>query len=115
MGKDKNAQAECRKRLRESGSQTDEDSLQEEASGGHCCDAKFDDDDYVEAISKMIPVWVEKGRRELSNHGCVWDWLKYNIRIFSVKHSKNKSKTLKEREINLQNKYNKAKQKIEND
>ena len=41
MGKPKNAQSECRKRLRESGSQTDEDSLQEEDSSGHCCEAKF--------------------------------------------------------------------------
>ena len=41
MGKHKNAQPECRKRLRESGSQTDEDSLQEEVSSGHCCEVKF--------------------------------------------------------------------------
>ena len=41
MGKTKNAQSESRKRLRESGSQTDEDSLQEEDSSGHCCEAKF--------------------------------------------------------------------------
>ena len=44
MGKTKNAQSEGRKRLRESGSQTDEDSLQElqeEDSSGHCCEAKF--------------------------------------------------------------------------
>ena len=39
MGKPKNARAECRKRLRESGSQTDDDSLQEEDSSGHCCKA----------------------------------------------------------------------------
>lgn len=43
----------------------------------------LDDDDYVEAMSKMIPGWVEEGRRELSDHRGVWDWLKYNIRIFS--------------------------------
>ena len=41
MGKHKNTQSECRKRLRESGSQTDEDSLQEEDSSRHCCEAKF--------------------------------------------------------------------------
>ena len=41
MGKHKNAQPECRKRLRESGSQTDEDSLQQEVSSGHCCEVKF--------------------------------------------------------------------------
>ena len=39
MVKPKNARAECRKRLRESGSQTDDDSLQEEDSSGHCCEA----------------------------------------------------------------------------
>ena len=75
----------------------------------------LDDDDYVEAISKMIPAWVEEGRRELSGHRCVWDWLKYNIRIFSIQHSKKKSKTIKEKELNLQNQYNKAKQRFEND
>ena len=41
MGNHKNAQPECRKRLRESGSQTNEDSLQEEVSSGHCCEVKF--------------------------------------------------------------------------
>ena len=41
MSKSKKAQSECRKRLRESGSQTDEDLLQEEDSSGHCCKAKF--------------------------------------------------------------------------
>ena len=41
MGKPKNAQSECRKRLCESGSKTDEDSLQEEDSSRHCCEAKF--------------------------------------------------------------------------
>ena len=56
----------------------------------HC--SLLDDDDYVEAISKMIPAWVEEGRRELSNHRCVWDWLKYNIRNFSIQHSKIRAK-----------------------
>ena len=28
----------------------------------------LDDDNYVEAISKMIPAWVEEGCRELSGH-----------------------------------------------
>ena len=46
----------------------------------------LDDEEYVEAISKMIPDWVEEGLKELSNHRCVWDWLKYNIRVFSIKH-----------------------------
>ena len=41
--------------------------------------------------------------------------LKYNIRIFSIQHSKKKSKTLKEKELNHQNQYNKAKQRFEND
>ena len=41
MGKHKNAQPECRKGLCESGLQTDEDSLQEEVSSGHCCEVKF--------------------------------------------------------------------------
>ena len=75
----------------------------------------LNDDDYVEAISKMIPAWVEGGRRELSDHRCVWDWLKYNIINFSMQHLKKKSKPIKERERSLQNKYNKAKQKFEND
>ena len=39
MVKPKNARAECRKRLHENGLQTDDDSLQEEDSSGHCCEA----------------------------------------------------------------------------
>ena len=75
----------------------------------------LDDDVYVEAISKMIPAWVEEGRRELTDYRCVWDWLNYNIRNFLIQHSKKKSKVIKEREMNLQNKYNKAKQRFEKD
>ena len=37
------------------------------------------------------------------------------VRIFTIKHSKKKSKTIKEKELNLQNQYNKAKQRFEND
>ena len=59
----------------------------------------LDDDDYVEAISKMIPVCIEEGRRELSGHRCVWDWLKYNIRIFSIQHSKIKEQNNKRKRI----------------
>lgn len=52
----------------------------------------LDDKDYVESISKMIPAWVQEGRRELSDYRCVWDGLKYNIRNFSIQHSKKKER-----------------------
>ena len=53
----------------------------------------LNDDDYVEDITKMIPIWTAEGERELnSDHCSTWDWIKYNVRAYSTNYSKKKAK-----------------------
>ena len=59
MGKHKNAQAECQKRPRESGPQNDEDSLQEEVSSGHCCEASSKFAEVNTKLDKILHSFTE--------------------------------------------------------
>ena len=45
----------------------------------------------------------------------IWDWIKYNIRINAIQHSKRKAKERNEKEKPLQNVYAKAKQNVDLD
>ena len=38
------------------------------------------DEEYVNSVTELIPIWAAEGRKELSDDLCVWDWIKYNIR-----------------------------------
>jgi len=75
----------------------------------------LDDEDYVNEISEKIPIWLSEGREELSDSRNIWDWLKYNIRAHTIKHSKRRARERKEREQNLQEEYAKAKFNFEKD
>ena len=55
----------------------------------------LDDEEYVNNVTELIPIWIAEGRKELSDDCIVWDWLKYNIRAhaccsFFTKKSKEK-------------------------
>ena len=39
-----------------------------------------------------MPVWLAEGRSDLSDNRSVWDWIKFNIRIHAVQHSKRKAR-----------------------
>ena len=73
----------------------------------------LDDEEYVNSVTEMIPVWITEGRKELSDDRCVWDWIKYNIRAHAISHSKRNAKQRNETEIKLQNQLNKAKKAVE--
>ena len=55
----------------------------------------LDDEEYVNSVTELIPMWITEGREELSADRCVWDWIKYNIRVHAIHHSKRKAKQRK--------------------
>ena len=60
----------------------------------------LEDDDYINDITASIPVWLAEGYKELSDNRNIWDWIKYNIRINAIQHSKRKAKERNEKEKN---------------
>ena len=71
------------------------------------------EEDYVNSVTKLIPTWIKEGRKELSDDRSVWDWIKYNIRAYTILYSKDRAKQRNEQEKILQNELNKAKQALE--
>ena len=75
----------------------------------------LEDDDFIKDIKVKIPVWLAKGNKELSDNRNIWDWIKYNITINAIQHSKRKAKERNDKENILQNEYAKAKQNVDLD
>ena len=75
----------------------------------------LEDDDYINDITVKIPVWLAEGYKELSDNRNIWDWIKYNIRINAIQHSKRKAKERNDKENTLQNDYARAKQNVDLD
>jgi len=48
------------------------------------------DEEYVNNVTEMLPVWTAEGRKELSDSRNVWDWINYNIRAHAINYSKKK-------------------------
>ena len=71
------------------------------------------DEEYVNSVAEMLPVWTAEGRKELSDSRNVWDWIKYNIRAHAINYSKKKAKERNATESNLQDELIKAKQEYE--
>ena len=71
------------------------------------------DDAYVNSVTELLPIWAAEGRKELSDHRSVWDWIKYNIRAHAINFSKRKSKERNEKEKTLQEELSKAKEELE--
>lgn len=44
----------------------------------------LDDEEYVNNVTEMSPIWIAEGQKELWDDCNVWDWLKYNIRAHAV-------------------------------
>ena len=71
------------------------------------------DDAYVNSVTELLPLWAAEGRKELTDHRSVWDWIKYNIRAHAINFSKRKSKERNEKEKTLQEELSKAKEELE--
>ena len=48
------------------------------------------DEENVNVITESIPIWLAQGHKELSDYRCIWDWLKYNVRAYSIQYSEKK-------------------------
>ena len=75
----------------------------------------LDDEDYVRELTVKIPIWQIEGQHELTDNRSIWDWTKYKIRAHAIQHSKRKVVERKEKEMNLQNEFAKAKQLFDSD
>ncbi|CAH3122533.1 unnamed protein product [Pocillopora meandrina] len=68
------------------------------------------DEEYVNSVTEMIPIWTAEGRKVLSDDRSTWDWIKYNIKHHAILHSKKKAKERDVEEKTLQKELNKAKE-----
>ena len=69
----------------------------------------LNDEEYVNVISKSIPIWLAQGHKELADFRCIWDWLKYNVRARTIQYSKKNARERKEKEKRRQDQYTNAK------
>ena len=66
-------------------------------------------EEYIDSIIEMTPIWTAGGRKDLSGDRSVWEWIKFNIRAYAICHSKRKAKQRNERESTLEKELNEAK------
>ena len=74
----------------------------------------LDDEEYVNDVTEMIPIWIAEERKELSDDRNVWDWLKYSISAHAVQYSQRKARERNKKESNLENELNETKSAFEN-
>ena len=44
------------------------------------------DEENINSVTDMLPVWTAEGRKELLDSRNVWDWIKYNIRLHAINY-----------------------------
>lgn len=71
------------------------------------------DEEYVNSVTEMIPIWTAQGRKVLSDDRTIWDWIKYNIKTHAIAHSKKRAKERDDKEKCLQKELNRAKEALE--
>ena len=71
------------------------------------------DEEYVNSVTEMIPIWTAEGRKVLSDDRSTLDWIKYNIKHPAILHSNKKTKERDVEEKTLQKELNKAKEALE--
>ena len=75
----------------------------------------LDDENYLEQLRINIPKWKQERENELSDKRCVWDCIKYNIRLHAISYPKVKSKLRYEKEQRIQRELEEANRLFEND
>ena len=75
----------------------------------------LDDENYLEQLRINLAKWKLEGENELSDKRCVWDWIKYNIRLHANSYPKGKSKLRYEKEQRIQRELEEANRLFEND
>ena len=75
----------------------------------------LEDENYLEQLRINIPKWKQEGEIDLSDKRCVWDWIKYNIRLHAISYSKEKAKLKYKKEQRIQQELKDANRLFEND
>ena len=73
------------------------------------------DDDYINDVTLKIPIWLIRGRKDLSDDSVIWDCLKYDITAHAKQLSKRRARERNEKEKHLEEEYAKTKQVFEAD
>ena len=55
------------------------------------------DENFVQKMKEKLDQWKKEGE-ESSDVRVAWDWIKYNMRLFTINYSKEVAKTKRERE-----------------
>jgi len=61
------------------------------------------DEIFVQKMKEKLEEWKKEGEG-FSDKRVAWDWMKYNVRLFSISYSKELAKTKRERDEQLQRK-----------
>ena len=61
---------------------------------------------YIDEVKKKILIWREEAK-EILDKWVIWDWIKYNIRLYSIDYSKRRAKGNREEEERMQKKMRK--------
>ena len=67
----------------------------------------LNDKQYVDEVN-LLPAWLQKGKRELSDPSSVWDWVKYNVKKYSRQYSMSISRQRKLEEWQLNREFQEA-------
>ena len=62
---------------------------------------------YIDDLKKKVLIWREEAK-EVSDKRVTWDWIKYNVRLFSIDYYKKRAKANREEEERMQKKYQHA-------
>ena len=65
------------------------------------------DEKFIQLMKMNLEVWKEEGK-ELSDIRVAWDWIKYNVHLFSMQYSKELARIKREKEESLQKKLQAA-------
>ena len=52
---------------------------------------------YIDEVKEKILIWREEAK-EILDKRVIWDWIKYNIRLYSIDYSKRRAKANREEE-----------------
>ena len=72
----------------------------------------IEDQDFVQEIMVEKESWVKEAS-QLKDSRSIWEYLKYKIRDFAIRKGAEKSKERKQREVNLNTKYNDLQKQID--
>jgi len=65
------------------------------------------DEKFVQLMKTNLEVWKEEAK-EFIDIRVAWDWIKYNVRLFSMQYSKEPARIKREKEESLQKKLQAA-------